>query len=226
MGIADCVNLEQEGQCEIKGFDRTVLVVEANGIENTITVLNENDNYITVSVEQGNINNLLTISSDGRIILDGNAVVIKYDTDSNVAPRSAGSSYNSASSPQYGTTAEYSHYYTTSNVADIELNETLSSIALTVLLSIMGYAMYEVLGALIPTCLDIGVDLYNYFTSVDSDTTYLSCKSTIYTHSRFTSGYIPSLFMYIYKYRTTFYSRRNYNGSSITKVSYLEKYVG
>lgn len=225
LGITGFANIVEDKKVTVGDELKTQFTVKSGDIINDITVLENSDEKISLQIEQEDICNVLEVYDDGKIVLDGYPVIIERENDaavmSNSEPvvRRAGATIYWKDKVDYGTASDYSHFLKNENIADIELNKTISKIGLSALLSIMGIAMGGgVAGGLFAS--GAGNEIYNYFLSKDPNTTALSCKSKVYTHKNYTSGYIPSIFTFIYKYKTTFYSKANYGGSSTAKTVY------
>lgn len=182
---------------------------------NTISILNHDTNKTTLQIKQpsDNISNTLEIYSDGRMILDGS--LIKVNTSTEITP-CAGSSIYFNNSPGYGSASDYSHYFKQENISDIAFNTLISNIATGTLMSIIFYAM----GGIVASGLGYVCDIISEFVNYNPNSRSLSSKSTVYSHRSYPSGYIPSTFSHVYKYRTTFYSKINYGGISRTVTMY------
>ena len=112
------------------------------------------------------------------------------------------------------------HYYSTLNIKDIPLKQAISDITLSGFLTIFGGYLAGLAGAAISFAASSGTTLYNYFQTRDSSTRALSVKGKFYTHKNYTSGYVPSLFTFIWKYDFTAYSQRNYGGVQTPGIAY------
>ena len=183
---------------------------------NTISVLNHDTNKTTLQIKQpsDNISNILEIYSDGRMILDGS--LIKVNTSTEIAPFSAGSSIYFNNSPGYGSASDYNRYFRQENIADIAFNTAISNIATGTLITIV----FGFMGGVISTGLGVMYTIISEFVNYNPNSRSLSSKSTVYSHRSYPSGYIPSTFSHVYKYRTTFYSKINYGGTSRTLTMY------
>jgi|GEM_PF-1776464 hypothetical protein len=183
---------------------------------NTISVLNHDTNKTTLQIKQpsDNISNILEIYSDGRMIVDGSLIKVTKSTE--ITPFSSGSSIYFNNSPGYGSASDYNHYFKQENISDIAFSTGISNFATSVLVAVLFYAM----GGIVGFGLGILYNMINEFVNYNPNSRSLSSKSTVYSHRSYPSGYIPSTFSHVYKYRTTFYSKINYGGISRTLTMY------
>lgn len=236
LGITQYAKIVDTDNVIIDGEKKTEFVVEVGDVINKIVVLEDSEEMISIWTKQDSICNVLELHKNGDIILDGNKVEVTYEDpevlkpiNPSISPR-AGATIYWRDDVRYGKAADYSHYYNSENIKDINLKKTLESITLSALLGIIGAVMGAHLGPvgsyLVSFAFSAGSALFQYLLQADPYTTHLSCKSKIYTHKNYKSGYIPSLFTYIWKYNTTFYSKANYGGSTKYATSYLHNLQG
>ena len=225
LGITQYAKIVDTDNVIIDGEKKTEFVVEVGDITNKIAVLEDSDEMISIRVKQDSICNILELHENGDIILDGNKVEVTYgdsealeSVNPPISPR-AGATIYWRDDVRYGKAADYSNFLKNDNIKDINLKKTLSNIALSALLTIMGTAMAGLLGAAITFAAGAGAEVYNYLMARDSNTSHLSCKSKVYTHKNYKSGYIPSLFTFIYKYKTVYYSKTQYGGTKTPEVT-------
>lgn len=221
MGITTFATITSENAVVIGGEEKTEYQVTIGSITNEITVLENSAEKQSIQVVQGDICNQLDIYANGDIVLDGELVEITREAV--VEPTSddivtyAGATIYWKDTPGYGKNSDYSNFLKNENVKDINLKKTIESIATATLLTILGMAMGGAAGGIISFAGSATQTVYDYFVKKSPTTTHLSCKSKVYTHKNYKSGYIPSQFTFIYKYKSTFYSEKNYGGST-TKV--------
>lgn len=225
LGITEYAKIVDTNDVKIGGEKKTEFVVEVGDITNKIVVLEDSDEMISIQTKQDSICNILELHKNGDIILDGNKVEITYEDqatlepmDPQISPR-AGATIYWQDDVRYGKAADYSNFLKNDNIKDINLKKSLSNIALSALLTIMGTAMSGIIGAAITFAAGAGAEIYNYLKARDANTSHLSCKSKVYTHKNYKSGYIPSLFTFIYKYKTTYYSKTQYGGTKTPEVT-------
>lgn len=222
LGVTGFGEIVEVKTVNVDGGDKNQYTVKSGDIINNIIVLENSDEKISLKIEQGDITNELVLLRNGDMILDGNKVEIEREivsenmnTESEIMPLAGATIYwKDVSKLSYGTKADYSHFLKNYNVKDIKLQKAISSLSLSALLIIMGGAMSGLAGAAISFAADAGRTFYSYIQDKDPKTQVLSCKSKVYTHKNYHSGYIPSLFTYIYRYDVTCYSRAGYLGSA------------
>lgn len=220
IGMTQFATIVDSKEVTIDGKIKTEFELEIGNIKNQVVVLEDNDEKKSLQVKQGNICNVLELYENGDIILDGNKVEIVYENNSayeeepaSVMPR-AGATIYWKDKVSYGTAADYSNYLKAENISSIALKQEIYKVALAALIEILGKAMSGITGEIVSFALDASEDIYQYFMDQDPYSKYMSCKSKVYTHKNYSSGYIPTLFTFIYKYKATFYSGQNYSGTS------------
>lgn len=215
VGIMHFVEIVDTKKVKLGQNTKTQYTVKSGEILNNIIVLENSSEKITLRIEQDDICNTLEVKNNGDIILDGKKIVIEKEAsdDSGVKPL-AGASIYIKDTVSYGTEGSYGHFLKNENISNIELNKLLSGIALSALLAIMGAAMTGISAYVIPFAAGAGAAIYDYLMRQNPNTTALSCKSKVYTHNSYPSGYIPSLFTFIYKYKVTYYPKANYGGKA------------
>lgn len=219
IGITQFATIIDTETVKVGDVDKTEFKVEIGDIQNRIVVLEDSDEKVVIHVKQDEICNILEIFKNGDLVLDGNKVEITREknitlesTVPEVMPR-AGATIYWKDSVTYGTAADYNVFKKNENVSNIALTQQIYKIALSVLVEIMGAAMSGLEGELVSFALGASDDIYQYFIDKDPYSKYMSCKSKVYTHKNYSSGYIPSLFTFIYKYDSTFYSKASYAGA-------------
>lgn len=232
IGITQFATIIDTETVKVGDVDKTEFKVEIGDIQNRIVVLEDSDEKVVIQIKQDEICNILKIYKNGDLVLDGNKVEITREknitsesTIPEVMPR-AGATIYWKDKVSYGSSSDYSNYLKNENISDINLNKMLGDIALSALITVLGGAIgYAVggavgagVGGIVSFATDAGTKIYSYLKARDSQSTHLSCKSIIYTHKNYKSGYIPSLFTYIYKFKTTCYSKAGYGGEKSPEV--------
>jgi hypothetical protein len=180
-------------------------------------------------LEEGEIENQVTLSNDGKIYLDGNEVTfsveIEKDNNNNsleaykdsVVVRSGGSDQWQTTSCPYGKERDYSDYQFTERVGNIKLNECLELISDTILRTILlgvgaslasggtawafvsTFVVYDV----IQTIRACGEILGN------ENTKYLSFKAKVYYH---TKGHVVGNLLAVQKEKQYWYTQADFEG--------------
>lgn len=228
MGITTFATITSEHAVVIDNEEKTEYQVAIGSITNEITVLENSDEKQSIQVVQGDICNRLDIYTNGDIVLDGNLVEVTREEV--VEPTSddivtyAGATIYWKDTPDYGKASDYSNFLKNENVKDIALKQKVSKIAVSALMSILGKAMS---GGIVARLTKTAANkIYSYFIKQDPYSEQLSCKSKVYTHKSYVSGYIPERCTFIYKYKSTFYSEKNYGGSYIDADLYKHNMQG
>ena len=229
LGITGFSQVVNKSKVDVNGEQKNMFTVQSGDIINDITVLQNSADTVVLKIDQDadGITNVLEFRSNGDIILDGNLVEITYDVDMKssfdtpvISPKAGATIYWRDKVP-YGSASDYSHFLKNENVADIALKKTISKIGFAALLSILGGAVAGSLTAAVSSFAPAAGELiYDYFLDNAGTTSNLSCKSKVYTHKNYTSGYIGYISSFVYKYNTTFYSKKNYAGVSKTCTAY------
>ena len=232
LGIIPSADSVSEKNVSMNGTEKVCRTLRFGEIYNDIIVLENSTEKTVLDITQGDIHNVLEFNANGDVILDGNPVEVTYaqtapSTDmSAISPR-AGATIYYKDAPEYGLKSDYTHFLKNQNVADIKLNEKISSMACSAFISIIVfYVSSSVYAAAVAGAITELSDVYNDFIHADPDTTGLSCKAKVYTHKNYTSGYIPSIFTFIYKYSCTFYSKTIYQGTTSSTTIYMHNMQG
>lgn len=233
LGITGFSQVVNKSKVDVNGEQKNMFTVQSGDIINDITVLQNSADTVVLKIDQDadGITNVLEFRSNGDIILDGNLVEITYDGDMKssfdtpvISPKAGATIYWRDKVP-YGSASDYSHFLKNENVADIALKKQISDTAFSTLLSILSKAIGFATGGFGGVIVGVfaqkaGQAVYDYFKKNAASTTALSCKSKVYTHKNYTSGYIGYISSFVYKYNTTFYSKKNYAGVSKTCTAY------
>ena len=226
IGITNFAEIIETEKVQINREERTKFTVQCEDIINEIIVIENTPNKIKLKIKQDDILDVIEIRNDGKILLDGNLIDTEYDystayiSKSNEIMPMAGASIYWRDNVNYGKESDYNHYYSTLNIKDIPLKQAISDITLSGFLTIFGGYLAGLAGAAISFAASSGTTLYNYFQTRDSSTRALSVKGKFYTPKNYTSGYVPSLFTFIWKYDFTAYSQRNYGGVQTPGIAY------
>lgn len=153
------------------------------------------------------------------MILDGNEVKISFEeNDGEIVPKASTTWW--AKSAPYGKAGDYTVSAGTASNANVDLGKAINSITVS--------AFYTLLTPFIGgAAAFIYSSLYSVITSQDPRTTGLSYKAKLYYHkNQRSAGYIPAANLYATKYNYTWYSKKNYKGTTTKEVVYLCKRLG
>lgn len=209
-----------------KAYEQSLsFLMEADKIENTSNgtmytfneldsriLKTESNNWVKLEITEKDKHNTIILDEIGNLFLDGNKIEITYENE-NLEPirRTGGIHYYYSANPIYGSSSEYTHYVKKQNVSDIPLQQSISSLTVGALATIIGF-LYAPLSA----PLSVASTLISAFSV--TKTKSLSCQSKIYTHKVYTTGNTPS--GYCEKKSTRWFSKTDYRGESTVTTEF------
>ncbi len=169
-------------------------------------------------IEDGSIDTL-AFTNDGKTFINAKEVIITDDTGASipnkmfdetlaVSPKAGYTIYYTNSCP-YGTAKEYTYNYGTEKKANMKLSNKLGDLTVKLFISFL-CGQFNVGGTVAETIFE---NIYYELKKTEPQTDALSYKAQIWTHKDYKSGYIPSLFTFVYKYKISLYPKINYAGT-------------
>lgn len=204
----------------VNGKAHELYSVQCGDVTNNVGVwIDDESGSFFMYAEENGKTDLLEIEADGTVMLDGKPVLV--DRGSGFQPlrvqtslRSAGSSVYYTSYCPYGSASNYSYFKRNENVASVAFNQKANEIATVIFCNIIGLALNGGWAAIYSFL----SGWFNVILTENPTTQYASYKASVYTHSSYHSGYIPSLFTFVEKYNFTGYTLKNY-GAQIAITS-------
>lgn len=136
--------------------------------------------------------------------------------DEPLESRVGGITYSYSTGPLYGKSSDYTVYKNTVSNPNLPLTKEIGSYSLTALGIVLG--MKSTPAGIAVSCVQIVYDKF-----YGTKTKGLSYKTKIYTHKSYSTGNTPS--GYCEKQVTTWYSQKNYTGTSVTTVQFKNGYL-
>lgn len=225
--ILDCIGLTKVGNIiktdEVSVNNQTVnmYTIDYGGLLNEVVILEKSSTKVVLKATENNKENIIEWHSNGNLYIDNHRIEVVHDSipmayNGEPALPLAGATIYFRDSVRYGTASDYSNFFKNENIANIKLNQKLSNLGYSALIAVMLAAM----SGQTWEAASFGLSLYTFLNDNAPSTTYLSYKAKVYTHKNYHSGYIPSLFTFIYKYSVTYFTYLNYGGSSYSGTIY------
>lgn len=196
-----------------------VFDILVDGIIEQVSLFQNSKEKTVILFQNEKLSNKIEFYKDGRMILDGNEVKISFEeNDGEIVPKASTTWW--AKSAPYGKAGDYTVSAGTASNANVDLGKAINSITVS--------AFYTLLTPVIGgAAAFIYSSLYSVITSQDPRTTGLSYKAKLYYHkNQRSAGYIPAANLYATKYNYTWYSKKNYKGTTTKEVVYLCKRLG
>ena len=218
--------LARLGHSNAKELDGTVKPRYLLDDKTEVTILENTPSHVELKFnEKGNVD-ILSLSSDNRAYLNGEEIKVTdsagnrvpislFSDEVTVEPKAGFSTYFTSRCP-YGSAGDYTHRYGTEKDGNIALTNQLKDIATNTFISIM-CSFFGVMKNLSESVMK---GIYDWLKTTDPQTDALSYSATVWTHKSYTSGYIPSLFTFVYKWSLKLYSKENYKGNVKYQVVY------
>ncbi len=185
---------------EVKDDSMMYTFLLNNGVESTTEIKYRDNGDTIIHVEENNCIDDIIFTSDGKIFLDGNEVVVS---------EARSITTNTMDCPK-GRPSDYTDYDGTENKKNVELSKKLSSMTTSGLAFILGQVSHFISGKISYKIAQLLVDAF-----YDSETYGLSYKAKIYNYD---GG--PEYATIYKKYDTTWYSDINYEGDTTKVTSY------
>ena len=191
-----------------------------------VTILENAPSHVELKFnDKGNVD-ILSLSSNNRAYLNGKEIKVTdnagnrvpislFSDEITVEPKAGFSTYFTSRCP-YGSAGDYTNKYDTEQDGNIALTNRLKDIATNTFISIL----CSFFGVVKNQSEAVMKGIYEWLKTTDPQTDALSYKATVWTHKSYKSGYIPSLFTFVYKWNLKLYSKENYNGSVKSQVVY------
>lgn len=198
----------------------------SEGIVNKVTV-DSSDTEIVLNIRENSICNEVRIDDDGAMYVDGIRVVEDdLNTDvtllnNKISPYSGEVMNWITSTCPYGTKSSYTYLLGTKKDADITLTNAISNLATSVVVAII----CSKLGVSAVLSTGIGV-VVAWIKDRNPSTRGLSYKATNYAHKNYTNTYITPISKYAYRSDFTWYTLKNYGGSTYKETMYYMKQIG
>ena len=164
--------------------DNLKYTIDFGNYTNDITVTANNSIQTSFHIKQGNIENDLTITNTGEVYLDGNLVVYSSDIDDDIVMANVSDTYYTQNSP-YGTSGEYTKYYTLETHSNIALENQIKNIATATFYFLISCIPGIGAGAAAAGLAGI---LYTAYSEFSPNCENLSCKSILYYHKKKVKG--------------------------------------
>ena len=136
--------------------------------------------------------------------------------DEPLESRVGGITYSYGTGPLYGKSSDYTIYKNTVSNPNLPLTKEIGSYSLTALGILLGKESTP--AGIAATCVQTVYDKF-----YGTKTKGLSYKTKIYTHKSYSTGNTPS--GYCEKQVTTWYSQKNYTGTSVTTIQFKNGYL-
>ena len=191
-----------------------------------VTILENTPSHVELKFnEKGNVD-ILSLSSDNRAYLNGKEIKVTdsagnrvpislFSDEVTVEPKAGFSTYFTSRCP-YGSAGDYTNKYDTASDGDIQLTKKIKDYGTKEFISFI-CAFFGAASTLSEKVMNV---LYDWLKTTDPQTDALSYSATIWTHKSYKSGYIPSLFTFVYKWNLKLYSKEDFNGSVKSQVVY------
>ena len=189
--------------------------------DTTVEILENSNERIQIKITEGTKTDNIVFTNDGLSYLDGHQVIVTDSTGNEVLhelfaePRSGYSIYYQRTCPS-GSGSDYTHYYGQEKSANINLGKDITDLSVVAFRSFM-LTYLGVAGQLASDILD---QFYSILLTTEPTTSALSYKADMYSHQSYQSGYIPSIFTFVWKYNLKLYSKTNYTGAVKTENVY------
>lgn len=192
----------------------TEYIMNYDGLKETILLKNNNENII-LDVTSGEKHDVLTIKTNGELILDGCKVEFSKinfnESDSGIEPYGTIWKGTKSTSPYGSLKASDYNKFLTSGKQNLSLGKALDQITVTVLCSVLSTATGFVGAAFSLT--SFATSIISALSSVNPKTKYLGCECTTYTCG-------PDNYKYISKY----YANTNCTGT-YKKITTYEHFI-
>ncbi len=197
---------------EVKDDSMMYTFLLNNGVESTTEIKYRDNGDTIIHVEENNCIDDIIFTSDGKIFLDGNEVVVSEAEDDRetIQKNEARSITTNTMDCPKGRPSDYTDYNGTENKKNVELSKKLSSMTTSGLAFILGQVSHFISGKISYKIAQLLVDAF-----YDSETYGLSYKAKIYNYD---GG--PEYATIYKKYDTTWYSDINYEGDTTKVTSY------
>lgn len=203
VGYIDEVEVSTEGNEYVMNY---------NGVVETISIIDENEEETTIVVDDGKNSNTMVKKANGDLYVDGNkiGVVTTYEDFEENIPSTYGTVWKSTKSLKpYGslTSSDYSKYLTQGK-QNLSLGKQLDSLTVTVLSSLIG-SLHTYAGIAVSLA-GVALEVKDTLQAVNPKTKYLGCRYTTYTTPSGSD----------YQYFNRFYANTDCTGKYQLEISY------
>ena len=185
-----------------------------------ITIIENTSERVELKFQNGDKVNSIAFTDDGRTYMCGKDVTT-FDENGkpekaklfDIQPKAGFSTYYSNKCP-YGSASDYTHKYGTEQNANMALSDRLGDLIVETFISFL-CGKFVVGG---PVAEELFKAVYYELKKTNPQTTALSYKATLWSHKNYSSGYVPSLFTFVWKYKVTLYPKANFGDAANAEV--------
>lgn len=199
---------------EIKEDSIIYTYIMNNGIETVVGIKENSNGDMSYHFSENEKENDLVITTDGKLYLDGNEVIVESYENEKLEMQPRSTSYNTTTCPR-GSSSDYTEYYYTEKNANIQLGVMLQNIATGVLAAILANLAGPIGAPYAGISYAIAAGILSDFSVSDPNSTALSSQAKIYNHKD--GPYMGSIYR---KLNNKWYSKVNYKGAIKNTISY------